>query len=108
MWKLSLFGRLAPCKPCPLGRGEGGYIIFTKFLTEKPAFQGGETSLLIPGPIYRCNRHARNQPIDIISISYFEYIRVHIFLCKGPQFFVHIIRETSDRQLDDRQRQLKW
>jgi len=63
---------------------------------------------LSPNPFFKCNGHARNQPFDIICISYFEYIGVHIFLCKGAQFYVQNTRVTSDQYIDNRHRQLEW
>ena len=45
---------------------------------------------LFPNPFYKCNRHAKYQPFEIIYISNFEHDGMHIFLCSGAQFTVHI------------------
>ena len=63
---------------------------------------------LSPNPFFYRNGHAKYQPIDIICILCFEYIGVHIFLCKGAQFYVQNTRVTSDQYVDNRQRQLEW
>ena len=34
------------------------------------------------------NRHAKNQPVDIIGIYHFGCIGVHIFLCSDAHFSV--------------------
>jgi len=36
-----------------------------------------------------CNRHARNQPSDIIAVLFLRGSGVHSFLCDDAQFSVH-------------------